>query len=115
MNTNEPQEIPFKGLTRSLFVEALERTLNDRYYSYSNSYGKKTKFSNSIAIEDKERLSIAEEDEIVGSYADIIDPNYRVWFIKQLRRVGKTRFIECAEKARKYGKEPQKLFVSLLK
>lgn len=114
MNTNQPQETPFKGLTRSLFMEAIERTLNHRYNSYSNGYERKTKFS-AIAIEKKEKLTKAEEDTIVDSYSDIIDPSYRVWFIKQLKRVGKSQFIECGEKARKYGKNPSKLFSDLLR
>lgn len=73
---------------------------------YSNSNSNRSNSITSIAIE---------EDEIINSYSDIIDPQYRLWFIKRLKTVGKQKFIEAGEKARKYGNNPQRLFVSLLK
>jgi hypothetical protein len=72
----------------------------------SNSYSNRKPSLPSIAIE---------EDKIIESYSDIIDPQYRLWFIKRLKQLGKQEFIERAEKAKKYGNNPQKLFVSLLK
>lgn len=79
---------------------------------YSYSYGKEPKGS-SIAIEGK--LSRKEEDNILDSYPELIDPRYRAWFIKNhLRRKGKREFIRLADKAMKYGRNKQKMFVHLL-
>lgn len=60
-------------------------------------------------------IAIAIEDQIMDSVSDIITPEYRLWYIKRLRVVGKHRFLEAAHKARKYGKDPGKLFGHLLK
>jgi len=90
-------------------MEQLKTEVERRLNSYSNSNGSKSSNFNSNS-------SIAiEEDKLVESFADIIDPNYRVWFIKRLKVVGRQRFIEAGEKARKYGNEPSKLFASLLR
>lgn len=79
-------------------------------YSYSNGKGSKDP---SIAIE--ERLSREEEDMILDSYPELIDPRYRAWFIKNhLRTKGKQRFIQLADRAMKYGDNKQKMFVHLL-
>lgn len=89
------------------FMEALTTEINRRINSYSNRSNLDTFNSNrTIAIE---------EDKLVDSYADIIDPNYRVWFIKRLKVVGRDKFIEAGDKARKYGNNPSKLFASLIK
>lgn len=90
-------------------METLNTELKRRLNSYSNSNGSNTNNFNSNS-------SIAiEEDKLVDSFSDIIDPSYRVWFIKRLKVVGRQRFIEAGEKARKYGKNPSKLFATLIR
>lgn len=76
-------------------------------YSYRNSDSK-----TSIAIE---RLNKEQEDQIIDSYPQLVSEAYRGWCIKKLRLKGKTKFIELAERSLKYGKDPQKMFVYLLK
>ena len=76
----------------------------------SNSYRKLTKTS--IAIEP---LTIEEQDQLLDAFSDIIDPDYRLWFVIRLKEVGKTKFVEAGEKARKYANDPHRLFAYLLK
>lgn len=74
----------------------------------SNSYRKEaTKTSIAIAIE--------EEAHIIDSVKDLIDPDYAGWFVKRLRLLGRHKFLEAAEKARKYGRDPRKLFGHLVR
>lgn len=72
--------------------------------SNGNSYRKDT--NTSIAIE---------EDKLVDHYSDLIHTDYRTWAIKRLKSIGRDRFIECAEKARKYGNDKQRMFAYLIK
>lgn len=82
------------------------------FYSYSYGHRKGSE-DPSIAIEGK--LTREEEDKILDSYPELIDPRYRAWFIKNhLRPKGKRRFTQLADQAMKYGKEKQKMFVHLL-
>lgn len=92
--------------------EQINDILSSRVYSNSHSYSKRKNFSSSIAIE---KLSADEEDQILDSYPELINDTYRGWMINKLRSIGKQAFIEKADKAMKYGKNPQRLFVSLLK
>ena len=84
------------------------KKLSDSFYSYSN----RKKELTTIAIE---QLTSSEEDLIVSHYSDIIDPDYRVWFIKRLRVIGKPKFVKYGDMARKYGRNKQKYFTSLVK
>lgn len=111
MNNDKFPETFFAELDWSLLMESIGEHLATRLNSYSNSHGKKTEFS-SIAIE---KLTPLQEDQILDSYPQLINPNYRAWMIKRLRQIGKQAFIERADRAVKYGCNPQKLFVSLLK
>lgn len=89
--------------------EPVQNLLKKQVYSYSN---RNLNNITSIAIEP---LSIEEQDSLVKAYSDVIDPNYRLWFIKQLKRCGKTKFVEAGEKARKYGRgNGNQLFAHLL-
>lgn len=78
------------------------------------SYSKREPKGSSIAIEEK--LSAAQEDEILDSYPQLIDEKYRGYFINKLRRIGKKKFTNLADRALKYGHgNKQKLFVHLIK
>lgn len=79
---------------------------------YSNSYGKKN-FSSSIAIEEK--LSKEEEDKILDSFPQLIDEKFRGWYTIRLRERGKRQFVQIADRAIKYGRNPQKMFAHLIK
>jgi hypothetical protein len=73
-----------------------------------NSNGYSNRKSNKVT-------SIAIEDQIIESVEDLVDPEYKLWFITRLRVVGKSNFLESAERARKYGKNPKKLFSHLIR
>lgn len=68
-----------------------------------------------IAI-DKVPLSAPEADAVIKSCVDLIDDKrYEPFFYKKLYKLGKSRFLEMAERARKYGNSNGKFFVHLLK
>lgn len=93
------------------YLEELQTSLTSNYSnsnssldtnnnSYSNSYGLTTK----------------EEDQLIVWAEDLVSPDYKLWFIKQLKRVGKQTFVDCALAAKKYdGESRQRVFTSLLK
>lgn len=110
---NKPQRETFEGNDWSMFMEVLGDTLQQRTqrnnYVYSNSYSNRNKTNiTSIAIDYREI------DKILDSYPQLIKEEYRGWFVKKLKEIGKQAFIEKAERAIKYGKNPQKLFTSML-
>lgn len=88
------------------------QSINDlgsqRLYSLSHSK------SNSISIA-IERLSKEQEDQILDHYPQLVSDDYRGWCVKRLRAIGKPKFVELADRAIKYGKNPQKMFIYLLK
>lgn len=78
---------------------------------YSNSYGKRN-FSSSIAID---KLSRVEEDQILDHYSALVAESFRGYYVNRLREIGKQEFIRRADRAIKYGKNPQKMFAHLMK
>jgi hypothetical protein len=79
--------------------------LTEGYNPYSNSN------SNSF----RTSVTVTESKQIISSVKDLINPDYESWYYARLKQVGKTKFIEAAEHARKYGKDKSKLFAYLLK
>lgn len=113
MKPNQPHDDTFMGATWSVFMESVSQHLSHRNYSNSNG-GLHSKPTIAIAIEGK--LTTKEQDELIAWAFDLIDSNYRLWFIKQLKRVGKEAFISAATAAKRYdGVSRQKVFASLLK
>ena len=86
----------------------MQKASDIAFYSYSN----RKKELTPIAIE---ALTSKEEDFIVEHYSDLIDGNYRKWFIKRLRCIGKQKFVQSGDMARKYGKDKQRYFTSLVR
>lgn len=78
------------------------------YYSYRKNIN-----NTSIAID---KLSAKEADSIIADCDDLIDnKKYKPFFYKKLYQIGKTRFIEQAEKARRYNRQGAgRLFVHLI-
>lgn len=110
MNNNKPPEDFFTGLDWSTLMQSINEIASNRVYSYSK------RDSTSIAIGKAiERLSKEDEDKILDSYPQLVSPNYRGWCVIKLREKGKTKFIEIAERSIKHGKNPQRMFVYLLK
>jgi hypothetical protein len=49
-------------------------------------------------------------DHALEHVIDLIDPNYRPWFLKQAYRIGVDRFLGLASEARQNGTNPQRYF-----
>lgn len=64
----------------------------------------------------KVSLSNQQAESVVASCEDLItDKLYRPFFFKKLYSVGPSTFMQLADHARKYGKQPDRLFVKLLR
>lgn len=88
-----------------LITEENRRKLLHNSYSNSSLQSKPT-----IAI------AIVEQDRLIKWAEDLIDQNYKLWFIKRLKVLGKQHFIESANNARKYdGISRRKVFTHLMK
>jgi hypothetical protein len=48
--------------------------------------------------------------DILNNLPDLINPDYKPWFSRQLRLLGYDRFMELANKARAASDTPQRLF-----
>ena len=69
-------------------------------------------FSSSIAID---KLSSKEVDQILDHYPQLVEEKFRGYFVNRLKEIGKHKFIQLADRAIKYGNNPQKMFNHLLK
>jgi hypothetical protein len=88
------------------FMEAITEEINRRAsIDYSNR--KETKIP-TIAIDNR---SI---DLVLDSYPQLVSEAYRAWHANQMKRLGVKTYIELAERAIKYGRNPQKLMSKLL-
>ena len=54
-------------------------------------------------------------DRVLDSFPLLVSEEFRAWHATQIKRLGAKKYIELADRATKYGKEPAKLFSSLLK
>lgn len=83
----------------------------DKYRSdksqYSNSDSNSGNLNNSN--------STVTPKEVLASVSDLIHDGYQPFYVKQLRLLGRTRFMELANKARAGSEDPQKLFAWMLK
>ena len=87
------------------FMEALKTEIVRRQQSID--YSNRTNTNNSI-----DYRSI---DRVLDTYPQLVPDSYRAWHVNQIKRIGVDRYIQLAERATKYGNNPQKLMVSLLK
>lgn len=60
-------------------------------------------------------LTDKEIDYCLKETADLINPKFNNWYIKCLFKLGVSGYMERAEKARKFGNNPQVYFSALLK
>ena len=60
-------------------------------------------------------MSVAEEDRVIEKliHMGVVDPDYRLFFVKKLRALGASKLMQAADKAMKFGKDPQRYFASL--
>ena len=71
-----------------------------------------------IGTADKVKLS---KNEVLGcdiglsDYQDLMHPDFYKWYCKAWYRIGRERFHQLASQARADGKDPAKLFSSLVK
>lgn len=81
--------------------------------SYSNRQSIQTDNSNrTIAIAP---LSKDQEDKVLDTLVNmgVVAESYKLYFIKPLRKLGGATMIEHADKAIKFGKNPQRYFTYL--
>lgn len=76
------------------------------------SIGKEIK--NQLPIVKGKRM-VAEADEALSNYSDLICPQFKAWYCKMFYIVGPQRFAILAAQARADGIDKPKLFSSLLR
>lgn len=54
-------------------------------------------------------------DRVLDSYPKLVTEEYRGWHANQIKRLGTSKYIELADRAMKYGRNPQALFSTMLK
>lgn len=54
-------------------------------------------------------------DLLLQDYSDLIEPRYTAWFAKHFYTLGFDKIHRAASEARSDGKNPQRLFVHLIK
>lgn len=84
---------------------------------YSNSNGRKDLKANSNRTIAIGLLSKEQEDKILDQLVseEVIHPDYKLFFVKYLRRLGPVTFLNYANQALTYGRTPSKYFTSLCK
>lgn len=60
-------------------------------------------------------LTDKEIDFCLAQTLDLQNPKFKAWYRLRLYKLGVSEYMERAEKARKYGKQPQAYFSKLLK
>ena len=56
-----------------------------------------------------------ENDYLYDQLSDLVNNQFKGWYMKQFYRIGKERVLILASQARSDGKQPAKLFSKLLK
>lgn len=82
--------------------------------AYSN-YSKYSKINN-LNYSNNSNYSKLRADEVFGNLADIIPvDDYLPFYVSKFKEIGYERFMALANMARRYGKDPQRLFFWYLK
>lgn len=81
---------------------------SDRSLNTNTEYS----YSNYSTVPSNKKLKTK---DILGSVSDLIkDPDYNPWYVSQIKKLGSTRFIELANKARAGSETPAILFKWML-
>ncbi len=73
----------------------------------------KSQYSNSILKQKENTVTVR---QVITNLADVIpQDDYLPYYISQYRKLGYKRYIELANKARRSGKDPKRLFFWMLK
>lgn len=76
----------------------------------------KQQYSNSNLPKVNNSNSTVDPTTVLRNLADVVpDDDYMPFYVSKLRKLGTTRFVELANKARSSGKNPQHLFFWMLK
>lgn len=60
-------------------------------------------------------INCYDNDVLFNELTDLVNPQFRAWYCKQFYRLGKTKVLELASTAKADGRDPRKLFSTLLK
>lgn len=110
INTNLPKNF-FEELDWSLLMQSISDYLSTRPQLSTDS----SKLNLRPSVDNCKLLTEDEISKILQSTEDLINASYRDWYLKRLFAVGPAKYTQIAAHARKYGKDPSKLFSSLLK
>jgi len=90
------------------FIVEVEKILQQRKSSIDYS---QKKLDTNTSIDNRLKTI----DRVLDSYSSLVPDAYRAWHVNQIKRLGLNKYIELAEKALKYGRNPQALLASMLK
>lgn len=62
-----------------------------------------------------EQLSVSEVDTIYKDISDLTNETFKSWYCKRIYQLGRQEILKRASIARADGKEPKKLFSTLIK
>ena len=102
----------FEELNWSVFMDNVANLLASRKQLTVNS---KLLSVNSKLSVDNKLLTDKEVNFCLEETADLINTEYEAWYRLRLYKLGVAEYMTRAEKARKFGKNPQKYFSSILK
>lgn len=112
MNNNQPQDF-IEGLTRSLLMEAIEQQIEQRRKQLTVN-SQQLEVNSKLSVDSK-LLTDKEIEYCLEKTKDLINAKYEAWYRLRLYRLGVSEYMERAEKARKFGKNPTNYFSYILK
>lgn len=109
----KPQAVTWGRLQRCLHLTPRVRR---KQVDFSNHPLRDTvQYSNSSQNIKNNSNSTVTPKEVLINISDLVHEGYEPYYIKCLRQLGTTRFMELANKARAGSDDPQKLFAWMLK
>lgn len=84
---------------------------------YSSNYSIESNKVTSIVTIDRDKTVLTKQQarSLMATCMDLVDDrNYLPFFFNRLSELGPAAFIRLADHARKYGKQPSRLFVKML-
>ena len=60
-------------------------------------------------------INCYDNDKLYELLSDLVNPQFKSWYMKQFYRIGRERVLILASQARADGKKPSRLFSLLLK
>lgn len=71
--------------------------------------------NSNLSTDSSKLITDVEIDFCLEQTNDLVNEQFRSWYILRMMKLGCAEYMERADKARKYGKDPKKYFSSILK